>query len=73
MEEILEISLLNVEADDMVGIQISNSVNSVDKAIGVSFRRKDQGNQWVIYNITPTLFESTSLIRLWFQLVSVGP
>jgi hypothetical protein len=42
MEETLEINLLNVEATDMIGIQISNSVNSVDKPNGVSFRRKDQ-------------------------------
>jgi hypothetical protein len=57
MEEILEISLLNVEDNDMVGIQISNSINSLDKPIGISFRRKDQ----ITVDVILSLFEKVSI------------
>jgi hypothetical protein len=36
----------------MVGITISNEVNVQDKAIGISFRRKDQITGDVIWSIS---------------------
>jgi hypothetical protein len=42
LQQILEIVATDVEASDMLGFQITNSKNSVDRPIGLSFRRKDQ-------------------------------
>ena len=40
--ELFEYALRDLEDSDMVGITISNEVEVKDKAIGISFRRKDQ-------------------------------
>jgi hypothetical protein len=77
MEEILELSLLNVEDNDMVRIQISNSVNSVDKAIGISFRRKDQISIDVILSIFEKVcqsnanFNSTDILKVKVDCVKL--
>jgi G:T-mismatch repair DNA endonuclease (very short patch repair protein) len=77
MEEILEISLLNVEASDMVGIQILNTVNSVDKPIGLSFRRKDQISLDVIMSLVGKVcqsnanFKSTDILSIKVDCVKV--
>ena len=42
MNELYEYALQDVGDSDMVGITIQNQVNQNDKAIGISFRRKDQ-------------------------------
>jgi hypothetical protein len=77
MEEILEISLLNVEDNDMVGIQISNSINSLDKPIGISFRRKDQITVDVILSLVEKVcqsnanFKSTDILKVKVYCVKV--
>jgi len=40
--ELFEYALRDLEDSDMTGITISNEVNVKDKAIAISFRRKDQ-------------------------------
>jgi len=40
--DLFEYALRNCIDSDMVGITISNEVNVQDRAIGISFRRKDQ-------------------------------
>jgi len=42
VNELFESTLQDVSADYMVGITVQNQVNQNDKAIGISFRRKDQ-------------------------------
>jgi hypothetical protein len=49
--ELFEYALQNCEDSDMVGIAISNEVNVQDKAIGISFRRKDQITGDVIWSV----------------------
>ena len=45
----------------MIGISIRNDVNMRDKAIGISFRRKDQLSTDVILNVWQKV---TNLIRV---------
>jgi hypothetical protein len=40
--DLFEYALQNCDDSDMVGITISNEENVQDKAIGISFRMKDQ-------------------------------
>ena len=40
--DLFDYALRNVDDSDMVGVTIHNEVNLLDKAIGISFRRKDQ-------------------------------
>jgi hypothetical protein len=46
-----EHALRNSNDSDMVGISIRNEVNMRDKAIGISFRRKNQLSTDVILNV----------------------
>ena len=46
-----EHALQNCDDSDMLGIWIRNEVNMRDKAIGISFRRKDQLSTDVILNV----------------------
>jgi len=40
--ELFEYVLRDLQDSDMIGVTISNEVNVKDRAIGISFRRKDQ-------------------------------
>ena len=51
MNELFEYALQDVSASDMVGITIQNRVNQNDKAIGISFRRKDKLSGEVIWSV----------------------
>ena len=42
MNDLFDYALTNLDDSDMVGVTIHNEVNLLDKAIGISFRRKDQ-------------------------------
>ena len=42
VNDLIEHALQGVSDSDMVGITIQNEVNQNDRAIGISFRRKDQ-------------------------------
>jgi len=42
VNELFDYALQDVSDSDMVGITIQNRVHQNDKAIGISFRRKDQ-------------------------------
>ena len=48
VNDLFEYALRNSEDSDMVGVTIHNEVNLLDKAIGISFRRKDQLSEEVI-------------------------
>jgi len=49
--ELLEHALRDLEDSDMVGIAISNEVEVKDRAIGITFRRKDQITGDVIWSV----------------------
>jgi len=49
--ELFEYALRGIEDSDMIGITISNKVNVKDRAIGISFRRKDQIKGDVIWSV----------------------
>ena len=51
VNNLCEHALQNCDDSDMVGISIRNEVNMRDKAIGISFRRKDQLSTEVIKNV----------------------
>ena len=42
VSELFEHSLRDLEDSDMVGITISNEAAATDRAMGISFRRKDK-------------------------------
>jgi hypothetical protein len=51
VNDLFDYALRNVNDADMVGIMIRNEVNMLDKAIGISFRRKDQISGEVILSV----------------------
>ena len=48
LNDLFDYALRNVDDSDMVGVTIHNEVNLLDKAISISFRRKDQLSEEVI-------------------------
>jgi len=58
--ELLEHALRDLEDGDMIGITISNEVNVKDKAIGISFRRKDQITGDVIWSVFEKVAQSNA-------------
>ena len=51
VSDLFECALQNCDDSAMFGITISNEVNVADKAIGISFRRKDQITPDVIWSV----------------------
>ena len=54
---------------EMVGISIRNEVNMRDKAIGISFRRKDQLSTDEILNVWQKVTQSNSRFNALKKLV----
>jgi hypothetical protein len=77
LQEILEIIETDVEASDMLGFQITNSRNSVDRHIGLSFRRKDQISVDTITSVfekvcqSNTNFNSTDILTVKLNCVKI--
>jgi len=44
----------------MVGVTINNEVNLLDKAIGISFRRKDHLSEEVIWSVFSKVAQSNA-------------
>ena len=55
----------------MVGLTIRNQVNMQDKAIGISFRRKDQRSEEVIWSIFNKVAQSNARFNALDKLVIV--
>jgi len=51
VNDLFDYALRDVNESDMVGSTIRNEVNLQDKAIGVSFRRRDQLSSEVIWSV----------------------
>jgi hypothetical protein len=60
VNDLYDYALRNVNASAMVGITIQNEVNVLDKAIGISFRRKDQLSENVIWSVFSIVAQSNA-------------
>jgi len=64
-------ALRNYKNFDMVGLTIRNEVNMQDKAIGISFRRKDQLSEEVIWSVFNKVAQSNARYNALDKLVAV--
>ena len=69
VNDLFEHALQGVSDSDMVGITIQNEVSQNDKAIGFSFRRKDQLAGDVIWSVFEKLSQSNSRFSALDKLV----
>ena len=60
MTDLFEYALRNHNDSDMVGITITNEINVRDKAIRISFRRKDQITPEVIWSVFEKVAQSNA-------------
>ena len=60
MTELFVYALRELEDSDMVVITISNEVNVKDRAVGISFRRKDQITGDVIWTVFEKVAQSNA-------------
>jgi hypothetical protein len=67
--ELFEYALRDPEDSDMIGITISNEVNVKDRAIGISFRRKDQIARDVIWLVFEKVAQSNARFNALDKLV----
>jgi len=68
VSELFEHSLRDIEDRDMVGITISNEAEATDRAIGISFRRKDQITD-VIWSVFEKVAQSNARFNALDKLV----
>jgi hypothetical protein len=75
MNEILEYALYDRDDTDMIGLTITNEQNVGDKAVGISFCRKDQLSVEAIWAVFEKLMQSNTrsnaLDRLNIQIHAV--
>jgi len=67
--ELFEHALRDLEDSDMVGINISNEVEVIDRAIGISFRRKDLIMGDVISSVFEKVAQSNARFNALDKLV----
>jgi len=67
--ELFEHALRDLEDSDMVGITISNEVEVKDRAIGISFRRRDQITGDVIWSVFEKVAKSNATFKALDKLV----
>jgi hypothetical protein len=69
--DVFEYALRNCQDSDMVGLTIRNEVNVQDKAIGISFRRKDQLSEDVIWSVFEKVAQSNARFNALDKLIIV--
>jgi len=67
--ELFDYALRDLEDSDMVGITISNEVEVKDRAIGISFRRRDQITGDVIWSAFEKVAQSNARFNALHKLV----
>jgi len=67
--ELFDYALRDLEDSDMVGITISNEVEMKDRAIGISFRRRDQITGDVIWSVFEKVAQSNARFNALDKLV----
>ena len=71
MNDLFEYAIRDVDDADMVGITIRNEVNLLDKPIGISFRRKDQLSDEVIWSVFSKVAQSNARYNAMDRLIVV--
>jgi hypothetical protein len=71
VNDLLDYALRNSEDSDMVGITIHNEDNLLDKAIGISFRRKDQLSDEVIWSVFSKVAQSNARFNALDKMIVV--
>jgi len=71
VNQLFDYALRNVDDSDMVGVTIHNEVNLLDKAIGISFRRKDQLSEEVIWSVFSKVAQSNARYNAMDRLIVV--
>jgi len=69
--DVFDYALRNCRDSDMVGLTIRNEVNMQDKAIGISFRRKDQLSEEVIWSVFNKVAQSNARFNALDKLILV--
>jgi hypothetical protein len=69
--DLFDYALRNCNDSDMVGLMIRNEVNMLDKAIGISFRRKDQLSEEVIWSVFNKVAQSNARYNALDKLIVV--
>jgi hypothetical protein len=69
VSDLFEHALQNCDDSDMAGIKISNEENVQDKAIGISFRRRDQLTPDVIWSVFGKVVQSNARYNALDKLV----
>jgi hypothetical protein len=69
VSDLFEHALQNCDDSDMVGITISNDENVQNKAIGISFRRRDQLTPYVIWSVFGKVAQSNARFNALDKLV----
>jgi hypothetical protein len=69
MNDLFHYALRDYSDGDMIGLSITNQENVQDKAIGLSFRRKDQLTADVIWSVLQKATQSNSRINALDKLV----
>jgi hypothetical protein len=69
LDELLEHALRNVAPSDMVGISIRNTENQTDRAIGLSFRQRDQISPDVIWSVFEKVTQSNARFNVLDKLI----
>jgi len=69
--DLFEYALRNHNDSDMVGITITNEINVRDKAIRISFRRKDQITPEVIWSVFDKVTQSNASFNALDKMILV--
>jgi len=67
--DLFDYALRNCDNSDMMGITITNEVNIADKAIGISFRRKNQITSEVIWSVLGKVAQSNARFNALDKLI----
>jgi len=71
VNELFDYAVRDVNDADMVGITIRNKVNLLDKPIGISFRRKDQLSDEVIWSVFSKVPQSSARYNAMDRMIVV--
>jgi len=71
VNDLFDYDLRDVDDADMVGITIRNEVNLLDKPIGISFRRKVQLSEAVIWSVISKVAQSNARYNAMDRLIVV--
>ena len=71
VNDLFEYPLRDVDVADMVGITIRNEVNLFSKPVGISFKRKDQLSDEIIWSVFSKVAQSNAWYNAMDRLIIV--